>query len=366
MTRDEIERALDKIDVESYLDREGISYQTSYGTRGLQLNLNECPVCHGGGRKTYINAETGLGNCFHGACGFKFNKFKLVRAVSGLAGHELDEHIGSIAGDMGWMPKRERVEIVRGDLAMPSKCVPLPVGEQNLQYLLDRGVSIASCRWFNLSYCNGGWWGMTLQDGSKKWVSFDKRVIIPIADLQGKLVSFQGRDVTGKLEPKYLFPTGFAVSGSYIYNAHNFVDNETTHLILGEGAFDAIAIHQAIDGSPSCKGMLAGATFGMHLSGGPDGQIAKLLQLKERGLKTVTMMWDSERKAMAMAIKMGLQITGLGITVRIAQLPEGFDPAQGPTGAPTPPGVVRGAIFNATLLNRLSAIKLLNQSMQIA
>jgi DNA primase len=362
MDRGEIQRALDKISVESYLDREGVSYTPSYGTRGLQLNLDECPACGGGGRKTYVNAETGLGNCFHGSCGMKFNKWKLIKAVSGLAGGDLDQHIAAVAEDMGWLPKKERVELVRGDLELPSKCHALPVNGQNLQYLQDRGVSLASCERFHLSYCHGGWWGYKTLDGAERWVSFDKRVIIPIADLAGKLVSFQGRDVTGELEPKYLFPNGYAVAGSYIYNAHNFEDGRHTHLVIGEGAFDAIAIDQAVLGSPSCEAMLAGATFGMHLSGGPDGQIAKILELKARGLKTITMMWDSEKKAMALAVKMGLLLSGLGLTVRIAQLPDGFDPAQGPDKKSTPAALVRQSIFNATLLNRLSAIKLLNQA----
>jgi len=360
--REELNRALDKIDVEAYLDRSGVDFTPSYGTRGKQLNLHTCPACGGGERKTYINAETGLGNCFHGSCGARFNKFKLFRAVSGLSGREFDDHIASTAADMGWMPKREKLDIKRGDLELPTKCWQLPVDGQNLQYLQDRGVSLESCSWFNLAYCHGGWFRYLLADGTERFMSFDQRVIIPICDLTGRLVSFQGRDITGEKDPKYLFPPGFAVAGSHIYNGHTFQDGVHNHAIVGEGAFDAIAMHQAIAGSPSCEGMMAIATFGMHLSGGPDGQIAKLLELKERGLKTVTMLWDAEGKAMKHAVKMGLVLIGLGFTVRIARLPAGYDPAQGPDKQPTPPALVRTAIFNATLLTRLSAIRLLNEA----
>jgi DNA primase len=360
MDRAELQAALDKVDVEQYLDQEGVAYSHSYGTRGLQLNLHECPACGGGGRKTYVNAETGLGNCFHGDCSIKFNKFKLIQKVSGLTGRDLDSHIAALAEDQGWMPKRARAEIKRGNLELPSKLRPSPEGERHLRYLADRGVTEDSARWFQLTYCQGGWWNYKLDTGEEKWVSYDKRVVIPITDLAGTMVSFQGRDVVGDRLPKYLFPTGFAVAGSHLYNGQNFVDGTHTHAIVGEGAFDTIAIHQALAGHASCKSMISLATFGMHLSSGPDGQISKFLTLKERGLQTVTMMWDGEGRAMAGAVKAGLQLTELGFKVQIAQLPAGYDPAQGPDKTPTPPELVRKAILNATFLNRLSAVRLLS------
>lgn len=361
MDKEQLQQALAKIDVETYLDQEGITYSHSYGTRGLQLNLHQCPACGEGGRKTYINAETGLGNCFHGSCGFKFNKFKLIQKVSGLGGADLLAHIASTAENQGWLPKKERVELKRGALALPSKLLPIPDAHgRNLRYLEDRGITAESAAWFQLQLCRGGWWGYELADGSKKWVSYDRRVVIPIADLDGVLVSFQGRDITGEQEPKYLFPVGFAVAGSHLYNGQNFRDGVHTHAVVGEGAFDAIAIHQALQGHASCNSMIALATFGMHLSSGPGGQIDKFIQLKQRGLRSVTMMWDAERKAMTMAVKAGLQLASLGLTVQIARLPDGKDPNE------ATPEQVRQAIFRATHLTRISAIKLMHEAGSIA
>ena len=168
--------------------------------------------------------------------------------------------------------------------------------------------------------------------------------------------------MTDTLSPKYQFPTGYAVAGSHLYNGQNFVDGEHVHAVVGEGAFDAIAIWQAILESTSCRGMIPLATFGMHLSDGPGGQVEKFIRLKERGLKTVTFMWDAEAKATALAIKMGLKLMSLGLVVRIARLPAGFDPAQGPDKKPTPPALVRQAIFTAVKLTRLSAISMLHST----
>lgn len=356
----ELDSALAKIDLENYLDIEGVGYKFSHGTRGQQLILDECPFCHEGGGKTYVNAESGLGNCFHGSCGAKFNKRKLLRQVSGLSGPAFNEHIKAMAAQLGWMPKKERPTLLMGALRLPKPMDPLPNQGRMLRYLEDRGVTADSCEWFGLGYCHDkGWWSYELDDGTEQWVSYAKRVIIPIHDLDGTMVSFQGRDVTGERLPKYLFPVGFAVAGKHIFNANAFEDGLHDHVIAGEGAFDAIAIHQALRGDPGCRNMLGVATFGMHLSGGDDSQIERFSKLKERGLKTVTILWDGEKKAITQAVKSGLELAQVGLQVRVATLPAGYDPAQGPDKRPTPPGMVRDAIFKARVLTRMSAVKIL-------
>jgi DNA primase len=354
----ELESALRKIDVETFLEQEGIDFRHSYGTRGLQLNLRECPKCHGEGFKTYINAESGLGNCFHGSCGEKFNAFKLIRAVSGLSGPKLDVFIKETARQQGWMPKKVRAELSKRELELPQKTFPLPIQGKNLPYLIKRGVDIGLAERFGLHYCHRGWWKTQLSDGSEKFMYFGERIIIPIFDLAGVMVSFQGRDVTGEQSPKYQFPAGFAVAGSHLYNGNSFVEGLHRHAIVGEGAFDAIGIERALSGRSDCQGMIGLATFGMHLSDGPDGQVNKFGQLHAKGLRTVTLMWDGEGRALAMAVRAGMTLMGQGLNVTIAKLPAGYDPAQGPDGQPTPPKVIIDAIFNSVKLSRLSAIRL--------
>lgn len=363
----ELDRALDEIDLEHYLDREGVGYRYSHGTRGQQLILDECPFCHEGGGKTYANADSGLGNCFHGSCGAKFNKRKLIRQISGLSGKALAEHIKSVASTMGWIPKKTRPEVKQSSLALPKPMDALPHNGRNLAYLAQRGVTNESCEWFRLGYCHDkAWWGYELDDGTQKWVSYKRRVIIPIYDLEGEMVSFQGRDITGEQLPKYLFPNGFAVAGKHLYNGHAFEAGKHTHAVVGEGAFDAIAIHQALLEERGCADMLALATFGMHLSGGADGQIEKFVRLHEQGLRTVTIMWDGEGRAIKMAVQAGLALVRAGLQVRIATLPEGYDPAQGPDGQPTPTRLVREAIFKARPLTLISAVRIVTEAMSMS
>lgn len=357
----ELDSALEAIDIELLLEQEGIDYRTSHGTRGLQFNLRECPSCREEGFKTYVNAETGFGNCFHGSCGMKFNRFKLLRAISGLSGPPFREFVLQLAQTQGWLPRKTRPALVMAELKLPAKTFPLPIKGRNLPYLEKRGIDSATAERFGLMYCHHkAWWRYVLSDGEERFMNFAQRVLIPVTDLEGALVSFQGRTIVPGVLPKYLFPTGYAVTGSHLYNGARFEDGITTHAVVGEGAFDAIAIDQALDGRSDCTSMLALATFGMHLSEGPGGQLEKFTLLKARGLTTVTLMWDSEGRALAAAVKAGLALMSLGLAVRIARLPAGKDPNE------VPASIVREAIFQAEQLTRLGAVRILSAAMRMS
>jgi DNA primase len=219
------------------------------------------------------------------------------------------------------------------------------------------------CERFELRYCHKGEFVYVDPYGRPTAQSYDSRVIIPIRELDGTMVSFQGRDTTGEQLPKYLFPNGFAVAGKHLYNGHSFQQGLHTHAVVGEGAFDAIAIHQALIKEAGCADMIALATFGMHLSGGEDSQLEKFIELREKGLRTVTLMWDGEARAMKMAVQAGLLLMKSGLQVRIATLPEGYDPAQGPDGTVTPDRMVRDAIFKARPLTTLNAVRIMTETM---
>jgi DNA primase len=97
---------------------------------------------------------------------------------------------------------------------------------------------------------------------------YNRRVLIPIYDLDGKLVSFQGRDITGTAEKKYLFPPGYArATGEHLYNGHNVI-GRPSDVVVGEGAFDVIAIKVAFDADPTLRDVVPVGTFGKHLSHG--------------------------------------------------------------------------------------------------
>tara|TARA_R110000851_G_C13102760_1_gene569220 strand:- start:5450 stop:6535 length:1086 start_codon:yes stop_codon:yes gene_type:complete len=354
--KEDLEEILESIDMESYLDMEGITYKNTFGSSGEQLNVKTCPVCGGSNNKVYLNTESGLGNCFHGDCEAKFNKYSFIKAHTELTEfRDIIAHLKQAAREMGWRPKRLQavaVDLDKADLTMPDS-LALPIGTKNLAYLKQRGINGDVAAYFNLRFSlNGKFW---YKDSYKVTRSQDysNRILIPIFNIEGELVSFQGRDITDKSEKKYLFPPGYSSTGKYLYNAQNALGYE--RLIMNEGAFDVFATKIAMDEEVDTRDVGVIGTFGKHLSYGNNeckDQIGELLKLKHKGLKEVIFMWDSEHAALDAACKAGVMVQGLGLHVRIAILPPGKDPNE------VPAYVVRDTYKNSLPLTKANIVKI--------
>ncbi len=67
-SKEEFREMMESVDMEEWLSHEGVEYRNTRGTKGEQLNVRTCPSCGKDEWKVYLNAETGLGNCFSGSC----------------------------------------------------------------------------------------------------------------------------------------------------------------------------------------------------------------------------------------------------------------------------------------------------------
>lgn len=112
-------------------------------------------------------------------------------------------------------------------------------------YLASRGVTPQTVRTFGL----GLYTGKGLLRG---------RIVIPIHNAAGELVAYAGRATDGQ-EPKYRFPAGFRKS-LVLFNVHRAMVNKARTVVVVEGFFDAIAVHQA--GYPVVA--LMGSTISRH------------------------------------------------------------------------------------------------------
>ncbi|CCG43317.1 hypothetical protein [Magnetospirillum molischianum] len=360
MSREKSQELLEAIDMEYYLDREAIEYRAGMGSSGPQLNLRTCPVCGGDAWKVYIGAETGLGNCFHGSCGATFNKYSFIKAHLGNPpAAVVRAHIIDVAREMGWRPARKVARAVEMDAGweLPHS-IPLPTEDgQNLQYLEDRGVTTELAAYFHLRYCHDAWFNYTDSEGKRKGQHFGGRVIVPVFNMAGNLVTFQGRDITGAADLRYLFPKQLPATGRYLYNAHNAVGAKA--VCAGEGAFDTIAIKKAFDMEPGLRDVVPIGTFGKHLSGrleanspSGDDQLGAVIELKTRGLVEWTTMWDGEVAALEDAVKAGEQIRKVGVRSFVALLPKGRDPNE------VPPAEVIKAYMRRIELTPANMVKL--------
>ena len=352
---DEIAEILDSIDMEAYLDREGIEYKVTPGSSGTQLQVKDCPVCGSSKWKVYLNADTGLGNCFAGdhPPGENFSKWNFIAAhIGSESARQTVEHLKTAAREMGWRARRKvSVDVnLNTDLVLPES-FEIPINGKNVRYLSERNIDVDTAKYFHLRYSqNGRFWYR--YNGEVKCQNYAKRIIIPIFNIDGELVSFQGRDITGKAEKKYLFPPGFSSTGKYLYNAQNVISSKT--VIVGEGVFDVMAIKCAIDPVVDLRFATPIGTFGKHLSHFNDGsdQLGEFLKLKARGVEEVVFMWDSEPPAINAAIEAALIVKRIGLKTRVAILPDGKDPNE------IPPNAVIDAYWNAVPITNSSAIKM--------
>lgn len=334
MANYELQEMLDSLDLGAYLDYEGIEYREKTGSSGDQYNLHYCPACGDSKWRVWMNQESGLGNCFHGDCHLKtFNKWSFIREHLGNP-HNRDviEHIKQVSRALGWRPKRVKPEkpvsapaLIVSDL--PTACIPLPdINGNNLDYLEKRGINGKLAERFALHYCFDGSYSFANSLGEREQQFYGKRVIIPLFDYEGRMISFQGRDTTGQSPRKYLFPPGKPSAGKFLWAGH--LARGKSELVLVEGVMDAMSAYAAFDAEAGLSDVAVAATFGMHLSSGNSGddQLAYLIRLKHEGLKRVTFMWDSEPRAIKAAMNAAQLVTGVGLDVRIAILPDGKDP----------------------------------------
>lgn len=329
MSRLSFQQINEELDIEYFLQRESIAYRETRGVSGIQLNIKTCPnpVCRDARWRTYFGVETGKGNCFVCSKSFSVASFIHDYYDHGEWGSTFKE-CEEVMREQGWRPKRKAMAAVdNSTIELPmSDPLPLETGE-NLLYLEQRGFGADICRYFNLRWCQFGWWRFKDAEDVLKTQNFSDRIIIPVYDLDGSLRTFQGRDITGNSDSKYLFPKELPGTGRYLLNGHNVL--ATDHVVMGEGAFDVAAIKLAFDEDPALRTVVAVGSFGKHLSYGNasgDDQLGRFIQLKARGVKFVTIMWDGGEKELIAALNAAKLLRGVGFTVRIALLPFDKDP----------------------------------------
>lgn len=284
-------------------------------------------------------------NCFR--CSQTFNKTSFIHAHFEHGDDEWRltfEKIEEVLKEQGWMPKRQAM------VAVDTSVINLPMSEpisdatpSAKQYLEQRNISEEISTYFNFRYCQFGWW-MFNEGEETKMMSFGERIIIPVFDLDGTLKTFQGRDMTGGSDRKYLFPKGLPGTGRYLLNGHNCV--ASARACMGEGFFDVAAIKMALDEEQDLRDVTALGSFGKHLSYGDmqgNDQLGRFNALRLRGLKSVTIMWDGEPRALEAALDAARKLVSISLEVRIALLPFEKDPNE------VTPEVVRSAFRSARL-----------------
>ena len=184
----------------------------------------QCPFCNDEKYRLGINLNTGLAHCFRGSCDWKTrDKVFLFKSLCTQFNYEATLDYEAVEA-----PKKKRSRAVEG-ITLPNEFEALwtgvddEIGHKAKHYLTSRGVTEEQIRKHRLGFC---------ASGENTW-----RIIIPV--YYGKrLLSYTGRDFSGKSELKYKNSEGI----KFYYNVPK-AKNGTC--ILSEGAFDAWAIERA-------------------------------------------------------------------------------------------------------------------------
>jgi len=195
--------------------------------------IGACPFC--GKEKSdlrlYMHFGRGLGYCHHCSQGFSAASF-----IAASEGCTYSKALEILAGDDTSDPyirHEERKKIDSRGIYWP--LIEPIIGTVGWEYMAGRGMGTDVIDHFNLMYCPAD---TVVEDESYDTITYytGHRIFIPIYDHEGCLASWQGRDVTGRGIPKYLFPPGYKGAES-LYNIHN-IPSKASYVIISEGVFD--------------------------------------------------------------------------------------------------------------------------------
>lgn len=218
------------VDYEAILTQLGIPFWTN-GKNNVEGCLTvRCPCCPEDdpdpSRHGNFDPETGKYSCWR--CKGSHPSVVLAKAgrISVSAASELIRK-----NTVGGSAISEKEEVVFADkITLPGSTVP---SDLHRKYLEGRGFNADDLVFY---------YGLRFTGMMEKWegVDWGYRVIIPIFDFKGNLVSFQGRAIFKKQEPRYLFPPKekqVCESKTLLYGAELCRLNRS--IIVVEGVMDA-------------------------------------------------------------------------------------------------------------------------------
>ena len=163
-------------------------------------------------------------------------------------------------------------------------------------YLAKRGIDRATAVEFGVGFYGGP--GLLRE-----------RLVIPIRNARGQIVAYAGRALNGR-PPKYMLPAGFRKSLE-LYNFHRATASGSPTVVLVEGYFDCMRVHQA--GFPSVVALM-GSSLSLVQEGALLHHFARVILLLDG---------DAAGRAASQAI--ATRLTGRCSLV-VARVPDGVQP----------------------------------------
>ncbi|HEX7126000.1 MAG TPA: DNA primase [Thermodesulfobacteriota bacterium] len=306
-----------------------------------------CPF-HGEKTPSFtVNEARGVFHCF--GCGAGGTAFDFLMRREGMtfpeAARALARRVGVPVPADDLSPEARRAEAERQALLAVNAAAAAffrarlagPDGRAAREYLVSRGLSAETVEAFGLGYAPAGWENLlrhlagqghrpetvaraglavARESGSGYYDRFRDRLVIPIADAQGRVVAFGGRAMAKDQEPKYLNSAESAVyhKGDVLYGLPQAREaiRRADQVVVVEGYFDCIALHQA-----GVKETVA--TCGTALT-------ARHVETLKRYAREVVTLFDGDPAGLRAAERSLELFDQAQVAARVAELPSGEDP----------------------------------------
>ncbi|HNA26932.1 MAG TPA: DNA primase [Nitrospira sp.] len=344
---DVINQIRDRVDIAEIVGQHVALTRAGQNLKGL------CPFHQEKSPSFTVSSSRQIFHCF--GCGAGGNVYTFLMKLTGAAFPEIVRDLGRKVGvdvpeSSGGYSTEARAQLGRLERLNAAAGAwyqrMLTEGEAGTQaraYLESRGIQSSTCTQFRIGYAPPEWDGLTKamlkegftaadlvaaglsiprdQGGSQKagasghYDRFRSRVMFPIVDLRKRIVAFGGR-VLGEGTPKYLnspetplFKKGHTL---FALEAARDAAGQQQTLIIVEGYFDAVALHQA-----GIRHVVA--TLGTALT-------AEHIAVIRRFASNVVLLFDPDQAGVRAALRTLDLFVNSGLSVKVVSLPEGDDP----------------------------------------
>jgi DNA primase len=344
---DVINQIRDRVDIAEIVGQHVALTRAGQNLKGL------CPFHQEKSPSFTVSASRQIFHCF--GCGTGGNVYTFLMKLTGAGFPEIVRDLGRKVGvdvpeSTGGYSNQERTQLGRLERlnaeagAWYHRMLTEGIsGAHARSYLHGRGIHPDTMMQFQLGYAPPEWDGLTKamlkegfdsadlvaaglsiprdQSGQQKsalsgyYDRFRSRVMFPILDLRKRIVAFGGR-ILGEGTPKYLNSpeTPLFKKGQTLFalDAAREAASQQQTLIIVEGYFDAVALHQA--------GIRhVAATLGTALT-------AEHIIIIRRFASNVVLLFDPDQAGVRAALRTLDLFVNSGISVKVVSLPVGEDP----------------------------------------
>lgn len=184
-----------------------------------------CPFHEDKTPSMFIHIEKGVYNCF--SCGNKGTIASLYRELTGNSLYkDLDiptDEFSRFATHTAYTPEAEDYSTLDREISITIQSPVVGVRESldAVRYLRRRGITFDVADSMQMAY---------MESGRINGTVYRKRLLVPIYE-SGKLISVEGRDVTGKQSTKVLYPKNSSVNT--LYDLNNLDPDQPIYVVEG-------------------------------------------------------------------------------------------------------------------------------------